>query len=93
MFFAYITSFLIILGFLYLAWRKIGVPLLEARGVQVDEDSPIVTDHTKQLEKLKTEFENLSASAKAAKDGLALAKQIKKLEAQIADAEAERKKL
>jgi hypothetical protein len=93
MFFAYITSLLIIIGFLYLAWKKIGVPLLESKGIQVYDDEPIITDHTKQLEKLKAQFEDLSASAKAANDGLALAKQIKKLEAQIADAEAERKKL
>jgi len=93
MFFAYIITILIILGFLYLIWLKVIKPLLEGHGIEVDEEKPIETDHTKQLEKLKNEFEELSASAKAAKDGLALAKKIKQLEQQIIDADSERKKL
>lgn len=93
MFAANIIGILILVGFAWLIWKKIITPILIAKGVEVDDEQPVETDHTKQLEKLKDEFEKLSASAKAAKEGLALAKQIKKLEQQIIDADGERKKL
>lgn len=93
MFFANITIIILLLVFLWVFWLKVIKPILIAKGIEVDDEQPITTDHTKQLEKLKDEFEKLSASAKAAKNGLALAKQIKKLEQEIIDADSERKKL
>lgn len=91
--FAYMTTVLIFLGFLYLVWLKIIKPLLESKGIEVDEEEPITTSHTKELERLKRQFGEKSASAQAAKEGLELAKDIKYLEDKIKEAEGEKDKL
>ena len=91
--FARIVLFLIFLGGLYLLWLKIVKPILLARGVEVDEPEQIETSHTKELEKLQIKYEDKSASAKAAGEGLKLAKKIKELEEKIKDSDAEKVRL
>ena len=93
MWFANFTIIIIILIFVWVLWRNVIVPILEAKGIEVDEDKSIETDHTKQLEELKKQFNDLSASAQAAEEGLNISRQIKALEARIKEADGERKKL
>lgn len=80
MFFAYLTEFLIVLVFVWIMWKKIIKPVLESKGIEVEDEPEVITDHTKRLKKMKEEFKNKSASAQAATEGVELAKQIKDLE-------------
>lgn len=95
MFFARVIAFLVLLGGLWILWLKIIKPLLEAHGIEVDEEVPevIETDQTKQLEILKEKFEKLSISAQAAEEGLELTKKIKELEEKMKDIDAEKVRL
>jgi hypothetical protein len=92
MFFAYITSVFIVLGFLYLIWLKVVKPLLESHGVEVDEEKPIETDHTKNLEKTKDEHAKKSVSVKAVKEELELKKDIDYFDDEIDRTKKEMKK-
>ena len=92
MFFAYITSVAIVLGFLWLIWKKVIQPLLEAHGVEVDEEQPIETEHTKNLEKTKDEHAKKAISLKAVKEEQELKKDIDYFDDEIDRTKKEMKK-
>ncbi len=92
-----IYVFLILIA-LWIAWKFIVAPLLEANGIDIDEgDEPtmeeIRTAHTQRLEKLMAELEEKKASQEAAKESVWMMREIKALEREIADAEKAMKEI
>jgi hypothetical protein len=79
---ALIYVFLIIVA-VYLGWKFVVKPILEGKGIEVEEPPEIQTKHTKTLDELKKEYAEKSASSKAAKEGLTLARKIAKMEEEI----------
>jgi hypothetical protein len=90
------AQFLIYIGLiivaLWIAWKFIIAPILEAKGIDIDEgDVPtleeIRTKHTEHLERLMAELEQKKASKEAAKESAWIMREIKDLEREIKDAE------
>lgn len=80
MFFMYIFYLFGILGFCWIIWRFLVQPILNDTGIETEG---IETKQTKQLEKLRREYDEMEASVKAADEGVWLAKEIKKMEDKI----------
>jgi hypothetical protein len=91
MFFQALTYFALILVAAWSIWKWVVKPILEAKGIEVEDDPEIITTQTKVLETLKKRYEEKSASAKAAREGLELAKEISILENEIKEADKKRK--
>lgn len=87
MFFAGIISFLIFLGFAYIVWHFIILPILIDRGIVDPDKKEVKNKYTKELDRLKEELKEKEASRDAAEDIRDIQSQIERLEERIADTE------
>lgn len=90
MFFMIIFYLLGILGFCWIIWNFLVKPILNDTGIEIED---IVTEYTKQRDKLRAKYNELEKSAQAAEEGLELAREIKYWENRIADVEKRMKEI
>ena len=98
MFFQGLVYIAILIIGLWVAWRWIIAPILEAKGIDINEgDVPtleeIKTKHTEHLERLMDDLEQKKASSEAAKESAWIMREIKDLEREIEQAEEVMKEL
>lgn len=85
MFFQLLTSIILIVGFCYAVWRLIIKPILESKGVEIDDEPEVKTDHTKRLDKTRQEHTETTASVEAVREEKQLKADIEDMEQEIKD--------
>lgn len=87
-----IIYLLIAILFCWLLWKFVIKPIMEAYGIEIEEDI-VITDQTRKLKKLREEAKLMSESAKAAEEGIEVAKDIKYFEDRIKESEEKIKEI
>jgi len=93
MFFQGLVYIILFISASWILWKYIIKPILEANGIQVeeDEDTTIRTSHTKKRDQMKKDFYEKSESADAAEEGVMISKGINELDERIEAADREMK--
>lgn len=98
MFFQFLIYVFLAIGAVWLLWHfvfkeifKANEDKLKEKGIILENPEPIKTDYTKQLEKLKKQHEELTASADAVEEALEVKKQMDELEKKIEEINKEMK--
>jgi hypothetical protein len=92
MFFAYMTSLVVLIIFIFALWKIIVKPVLESRGVTVDDEIVSPTEYEVRRNRLRAEVEDDRKDADAAEDMVDLCCEKDNLDQIIYDAEKEMKK-
>lgn len=92
MFFAYMTTVVVFIVFVFILWKIIIKPIIESRGVEVTEEITLPTEYEVRRNRLRAEVEDDRKDADAAEDMVELHGEKADLEKVIDDAEKEIKK-
>lgn len=74
----------IVMTFAWLLWKWIVIPILKDMDIDYKEQR---TEYTKKLERLKEEYDEMTASAQAAEQGVEIMEKIKEMEDKIVEAD------
>jgi hypothetical protein len=68
MFFQGLIYIIILVVIAWVGWKIIIKPILESKGIEVDEPEVVKTEHTKRLEKTKQQHKETTASVEAVRE-------------------------